>query len=96
MNVSETNLQNLFSETINQFSRLASELLPDSAPGDLEQLRASMQRALKKQLESQLSSMDVVSKDEFAAHSQLLNRLKDRIITLEERIEELEKQRSQG
>lgn len=86
----ENKFQSLLSETALQFAQLAPRLLPDTAPADLEKLGNSLQTLLKKQLDSHIGSLDVVTKEEFAAHTRLLNRLKDRIVELEQRLQKIE------
>ena len=82
------NLQALAGEAIEGIAKL----LPD----DGQQLRNSVESLIKEQLESRLLEMNLVSKKEFQAHNQLLNRLKDRVIALEEKIERLEQTQSGG
>lgn len=88
--MSESTLQKVLTEVIQQFTKSMPQLLPDSAPADLERLGDALQTLLKKQLDSRLATLDVVSKEEFAAHTQLLNRLKQRVIELEERLQKLD------
>lgn len=80
------NISALISDTF----KSAQQLLPE----DAQKLRASIEQIVRERLELRLKDMNLVSKDEFQAHHQLLSRLKERVLELEARIEALEKEQN--
>lgn len=76
------NIQALVEDALNGVNALL--------PAEGKQVRDVVEKAVKTQLEKKLGDMNLVSKEEFRAHNQLLSRLKERVLILEEKVEQLE------
>lgn len=72
---------------LNQLAEQLRALLPESAGRAQEEIRAS----LKVFLESALTKMNLVTREEFDAQAALLARTREKLERLEELITELEK-----
>lgn len=77
-----TNSPSFFKDAI----ETASKLLPANS----QQMREDIEKTLRSLVESRLREMDVVSKEEFNANQQLLDRLKAKVSELEAQVEKLQ------
>jgi BMFP domain-containing protein YqiC len=71
--------------------RLAANL-PDS----LQQAKADLERNFRAVLESALSRLDLVSREEFDTQTAVLKRTREKLDALAAEVEQLEKERSGG
>lgn len=71
--------------------RLAANL-PDS----LQQAKADLERNFRAVLESALSRLDLVSREEFDTQTAVLKRTREKLDALAAEVERLEKERSEG
>jgi BMFP domain-containing protein YqiC len=67
-----------------------SRRLADSVPESVRTLGREMEGNFKAVLQSQLSKLDLVSRQEFDVQAALLERTQSRLATLEARLKELE------
>ena len=70
-----------------EFAETLSRFLP---PG-LDALKSDFERNARIALQTVLSKMDLVTREDFDVQSRLLERTRDRLATLEARVAELEK-----
>ncbi len=70
---------------VNDALEAVSRLLPSNS----QQMREDLEKNIRAVLEAKLREMDVVSKEEFNANRQLLQRLKERVTQLEQELEVL-------
>ena len=68
--------------------------LADAMPENLRSVGEDLQRNLKATLRSGLERMDLVTREEFDVQKRLLQRTREKLETLEERVAELEAQMS--
>lgn len=68
-----------------------SRRLADSVPGSVRQFGRELEGNFKAVLQSQLSKLDLVSRQEFDVQAALLARTESRLAQLEARLKELEK-----
>lgn len=68
----------------------AAERIVALLPGDADLLREDLKQALKPLIESVLSRMDLVTREEFEAQSLVLLRTREKLETLAEKLTELE------
>lgn len=64
--------------------------LADSVPPGVRALQADMERNFRSLLESGLSRMDLVTREEFDVQQRVLERTREKVTALEARISELE------
>lgn len=76
------NIQKLVSDAM----RGVEQFIPEESAS----VKKVIEQAVQDQLEKRMLAMNLVSKEEFRAHNQLLNRLKEKVLTLEEKLEQLE------
>ena len=68
---------------------LAKQLV-DSVPGNLKSMGEDMERNFKSLLQSALSRMDLVTREEFDVQMAVLSRTREKLEALETRLTELE------
>ncbi|MED5534529.1 MAG: accessory factor UbiK family protein [Pseudomonadota bacterium] len=68
---------------------LAKQLV-DSVPGNLKSMGEDMERNFKSLLQSALSRMDLVTREEFDVQMAVLSRTREKLEALETRLAELE------
>lgn len=73
-------------QTINQLSDRISELLP---PG-LQQVKADFDSRVKQLLQQQLSSLEMVSREEFDIQARILERTREKLESIETKLKQLE------
>ncbi len=73
-------------QTINRLSEKINELLP---PG-LQQVKSDFDARLKNLLQQQLSSYEMVSREEFDIQARVLQRTRAKLEAIEARLKELE------
>ena len=73
----------------------AAERIVALLPGDAGLLREDLKQALKPLIESVLSRMDLVTREEFEAQSLVLLRTREKLETLAEKLTELEQSHGQ-
>jgi len=73
-------------QTINRLSDRITELLPDG----LQQVKSDFDRRVKDLLQQQLSRYEMVSREEFDIQARVLQRTREKLETLENRLAELE------
>ena len=73
-------------QTINRISDKINELLP---PG-LQQAKSDFDARLKRLLQQQLASLEMVSREEFEIQARVLARTREKLEKLEARLHELE------
>ncbi|MBC3766500.1 ubiquinone biosynthesis accessory factor UbiK [Neptunicella marina] len=66
--------------------------ISEAVPPGLKNMAEGAESKVKQILQSQLSKLDVVSREEFDIQSQILIRTREKLTELEARISELEKQ----
>ena len=74
-------------QTINQLSDKINDLLP---PG-LQQAKSDFDERLKTLLQQQLSTFEMVSREEFDIQARVLARTREKLEAVEARLQELEK-----
>lgn len=65
--------------------------LSAAVPSDLQKLRDDMQKNFRAILDNAFSRMSLVTRDEFEAQQSVLNRTREKLEALEERLKEMEK-----
>lgn len=65
--------------------------LSAAVPSDLQKLRDDMQKNFRAILDNAFSRMSLVTRDEFDAQQSVLNRTREKLEALEERLREMEK-----
>ena len=63
----------------------------DSMPEGVKSFGEEIERKVKQVLQSKLSQLDMVSREEFEAQTQVLLRTREKIATLEARLDAIEK-----
>ncbi|WP_158972529.1 accessory factor UbiK family protein [Paraglaciecola sp. L3A3] len=66
--------------------------ITDSVPPEVKNFAEGAETKVKQVLQSQLSRLDFVSREEFDIQSQILIRTREKLAALEKRLDELEKQ----
>lgn len=74
-------------QTVNRLSDKINELLP---PG-LQQAKSDFDSRLKSLLQQQLSSLDMVSREEFDIQTRVLERTREKLEKIEARLQALDK-----
>lgn len=82
----------LNAEKLDEFVRWLAEQLPDSA----EEARSKIEKKLHAGLEPMLEKMNLVSREEYDVQVALLERLRQKLGALEQRLAELERTKSTG
>ena len=59
----------------------------DSMPADVKELAGNMEQRVKQTLQSQLSKLDLVTREELDVQQQMLLRLRERVELLEKELE---------
>ncbi len=75
-------------KTLDDLARRLSRLMPES----LNQFQEDIEKNLKSGLQGVLQKMDLVTREEYAVQTALLQRSRERLATLEMRIKALEEQ----
>lgn len=65
--------------------------LAAAVPADLHRLREDMQKNFRAVLDNTLAKMSLVTREEFDAQQSVLNRSREKLEALEQRLRELEK-----
>jgi BMFP domain-containing protein YqiC len=73
-----------------KFDELARSVL-DKLPAGFQTMQQDMEKNLRAALQSVLSKMDLVTRDEFEVQSAVLQRSREKLEALETRVAELEK-----
>lgn len=71
-----------------------AERLGQLVPPGLKDLRAELQRNFRAVLQSQLSRLELVSREEFEVQQEVLERTRSKLQKLEKQLADLEKRRS--
>lgn len=71
-----------------------AERLGQLVPPGLKDLRAELQRNFRAVLQSQLSRLELVSREEFEVQQEVLKRTRSKLQKLEKQLADLEKRRS--
>lgn len=66
--------------------------ISDSIPPGVKSMAEGAEAKVKQVLQSQLSKLDFVSREEFDVQTQVLMRTREKLTAMEERLAELEKQ----
>ncbi|RUM92197.1 MAG: hypothetical protein DSZ28_09775 [Thiothrix sp.] len=75
-------------KTLDDLARRLSKLMPES----LNQFQGDIEKNLKSGLQGVLQKMDLVTREEYEVQTALLQRSRERLVTLEARIKALEEQ----
>mgnify|MGYP000051794851 CR=1 FL=1 len=75
-------------KTLDDLARRLSKLMPES----LNQFQGDIEKNLKSGLQGVLQKMDLVTREEYEVQTALLQRSRERLMTLEARIKALEEQ----
>ncbi|QBY42019.1 accessory factor UbiK family protein [Arsenophonus nasoniae] len=67
--------------------------IKDTLPQGIRDLGEDLDKKLRATLQSQLGKLDLVSREEFDIQTQVLLRTREKMIEMEKRIEQLEKNR---
>ncbi|WP_026376542.1 ubiquinone biosynthesis accessory factor UbiK [Aestuariibacter salexigens] len=70
--------------------------ISNAVPPGVKSMAGEAEQRIKQVLQSQLSKLDFVSREEFDVQSQVLIRTREKLEAMEARIAELEKQHSGG
>ncbi len=74
------------SQTIDQLARK----LADSVPGGIDAVREDLQRHFGLILQDVLGRLDLVTREEFDVQRKVLERSREKLVALEQRVDELE------
>ena len=77
-------------ENKNTFDDLAKKIT-DLLPGNFQQIQQDLESNIKALLQSSLSKMNLVTREEFDIQSALLTRTREKLDQLEKQLAELEK-----
>ena len=77
-------------ENKNTFDDLAKKIT-DLLPGNFQQMQQDLEANIKALLQSSLSKMNLVSREEFDVQSALLSRTREKLDQLEKQLAELDK-----
>ena len=77
-------------ETKNTFDDLAKKIT-DLLPGNIQQVQQDLESSIKALLQSSLTKMNLVSREEFDVQSALLARTREKLDQMEKQLAELEK-----
>lgn len=77
-------------ENKNTFDDLAKKIT-DLLPGNIQQMQQDLESSIKALLQSSLSRMNLVSREEFDIQSALLARTREKLDQLEKQLAEIEK-----
>lgn len=75
-------------EAIEELSRRISSLIP----GDLKHMQDDLENNIRSLLQSSLSKMNLVTREEFDVQSAVLRRTREKLEQLEKEVEQLTKQ----
>lgn len=69
-----------------------AQQISDSVPPGLKAMATELDEKIKQVLQSKLSQLDFVSREEFDVQTQVLIRTREKLTALEEKVAEIEKQ----
>lgn len=76
----------MFAETIDEISRKINELLPE----DAKRLQQDFDKNLRSLVQSSLSKLDLVTREEFDVQTQVLYKTRQQLKALQQRLDALE------